>query len=233
MKEKVGVLGEMSLSLFENILREQCGKDYVDLKNGKRRARLQKKRDEVRAMKDLIKGVIDASDLSESCLRTFGTTIEKASGTYANRQGAKPYKSRVGTIKIDTLWEYKGTCYDLESKANINLDKGKSRNTKSELTHKRKVAIHSFMGEMPVVSGIIVWTQPTGEKAIRLAKKSLKKTKMFGYLDFFKIFNVTISEQEYKEMIRRVWREEIEAYFSYKPPEVEKGLEPPQLKMEI
>ncbi|GAJ04914.1 unnamed protein product, partial [marine sediment metagenome] len=97
-----------------------------------------------------------------------------------------------------------------------------------ELHHKRKVAIHSFMGEMPVVSGIIVWTQPTGEKAIRLAKKPLKKTKMFGYLDFFKIFDVTISEEEYKEMIRRVWKEEIERYFTCNPKEAEKG--PAQLQ---
>ena len=62
MKERAGILGEMSLSQFENILREQCRKDYANLRNGARRARLQKERDKVRAMKDMIKGVIDASD---------------------------------------------------------------------------------------------------------------------------------------------------------------------------
>ena len=74
---------------------------------------------------------------------------------------------------------------------------------------------------MPVVSGIVVWSQPTGEKAIRLAKKPLKKTKMFGYLDFFKIFGVDISEDQFKKMIRRVWREEIEFYFTYNPPQLQ------------
>lgn len=220
----------MSLELFENILREQCRKDYADLKNGTRRTRLQKKRDKVCAMKDIIKGLIDESDLTESCLRTLGTTIQKASKFYVDQMGANLFKDRVGTIEIDTLWEYRGVYYDLESKTNINLDKGKSRNTKSELHHKRKVAIHSFMGEMPVVSGIIVWSKPIGEKAIGLAKKPLKKTKMFGYLDFFKIFDVAISEEEYKEMIRRVWREEIEAYFTYNPPEIKKSSGSAQLQ---
>lgn len=227
MKEKAGIVGEMSLSLFENTLREQCRKDYADLKKGARQARLQKKRNEVRAMKDIIKGVIDGSDLSESCLRTLGTTMQKASKGYAHQMGARLLPSKVGTIEIDTLWEYKGVYYNLESKANINLDKGKSRDTKSELGRKAKVAEYSFNNGVNITSGIVVWSQPTREKAIRLAKKSLKKGMVFGYLDFFKIFDVVISEEQFREMIRRVWKEEIEAYFSYKPEGRNK-----QLKME-
>jgi hypothetical protein len=217
MKERDGLLGEMSLLLFENILREQCRKDYADLKNGERQARLQKERNKVRALKDLVKEVVDNADLSESCLRTFGGTLEKAAKLYAKAMGATLFPAKVGSIEIDTLWEYKGVRYDLESKTNINLDKGKSRETKSELHNKRKVAKYSFRNGLPMVSGMIVWSQPTGEKASALAKKSLKDTKMFGYLDFFKIFDVSISEEAYKEMIRRVWKEEIEAYFNCYP----------------
>lgn len=227
MKERDGLLGEMSLELFENTLREQCRKDYADLKNGARQTHLQKERDKVRAMKDIIKGVIDASDLSESCLRTFGNTLQQASTSYAHQKGANPFPTKVGAIQIDNLWEYKGVYYNLESKANINLDKGKSRDTKSELGRKAKVAEYSFNNGVNITSGIVVWSQPTREKAIRLAKKSLKKGMIFGYLDFFKIFDVVISEEQYKEMIRRVWKEEIEAYFSYKPEGRNK-----QLKME-
>jgi hypothetical protein len=219
----------MSLLLFENILREQCRKDYADLKSGERQARLQKERDKVRAMKDIVKGVIDEADLSESCLRTFGNTIGQASKSYAKSMGAKLFPTSVGTIEIDTLWEYKGACYNLESKTNINLDKGKSRETRSELRSKREVAKHSFRGEMPVVSGIIVWSQPTAEKAVALAKKSLKQTKMFGYLDFFNIFGIAISEEQFKEMIRRVWREEIETYLTHRA----QRDTVPQFKMEI
>lgn len=211
----------MSLELFESILREQCRKDYRDLKDGTRRARLQKQRAKIRSLKDMIKGAIDASDLSESCLRTFGNTIAQASKRYAKRMGAKLYPTKMGTIDIDTLWEYKGICYNLESKTNINLDKGKSRETKSELHNKAGAAHYSLRDDIPLVSGIVVWSQSTGEKVLALAKKPLKKTRMFGYLDFFKIFDVNISEEEFREMIRRVWREEIESYFTCNAPGVE------------
>lgn len=219
----------MSLALFESILREQCRKDYSDLKDGARQARLQQGRNKVRAFKDLVKEVIDSADLSESCLRTFGGTLEKAAKIYAKSMGATLFPAKIGSIEIDTLWEYKGVRYDLESKTNINLDKGKSRETKSDLHSKRKVAKYSFRNGMTMVSGIVVWSQPTGEKASALAKKSLKNTKMFGYLDFFKIFDISISEGAYKEMIRRVWRQEIEDYFNcHSAP-----LLAPQMKMDF
>lgn len=205
----------MTLSLFEAILREQCKKDYADLRDGIREARLQKERNKVRAMKDMVKATIDTADLSESCLRTFGTTLQQAAKVYAKKMGAKLYGAKIGSIEMDTLWEYKGTYYDLESKTNINLDKGKSRETKSELHDKSKVARYSLRTERPIVSGIIVWSQPTEQKALDLAKKALKKTKMFGYLDFFNIFNITISEDEFKDMIRHVWKEEIEFHFTH------------------
>jgi hypothetical protein len=228
MKERDGPLGEMSLSLFEHILRKQCKEDYADLKDGTRQARLQKDRSKGRSMKDMIKEGIDVSDLTESCLRTFGGTLEKAAKLYAKAMGATLFPAKVGSIQIDTLWEYRGVRYDLESKTNINLDKGKSRDTKSDLSSKRKVAKYSFRNSLPMVSGIVVWSQPTGEKASALAKKSLKNTRMFGYLDFFKIFDVSISEEAYKQMIRRVWKQEIEACFGHptSPPV-------PQLKLDF
>jgi hypothetical protein len=162
-------------------------------------------------MKDLVKGKIDEADLEESCLRTFGNILQKTASDYAKSMGAKIYKGKVGTIDIDNLWEYNGICYDFESKANINLDKGKSRETKSELYDKKKVTEHSTRNEIPVISGIIVWTKPTEEKAHKLAKPSLKETKMFGYIDFFQIFGVTMTEQQYKDMIRCVWAEKVRA----------------------
>lgn len=203
----------MTIELFENILREVIRELYADLKDGRREIRLQNERNKVRALKDLVKRNIDVADLEESCLRTFGNALQETSKIYAKKMGAKIYRTKIGNIDIDNFWEYNGICYDLESKANINLDKGKSRETKSELHDKTKVTRHSTRNEIHVISGIIVWTKSTEEEAVKLAKKSLKNTKMFGYKDFFNIFGVIITEESYKKMIWCVWDEEIKKYF--------------------
>jgi hypothetical protein len=211
----------MTLELFEKLLREQCKKSYIDLKNGKREIRLQKERDKVRAIKDLVKGEIDEEDLSDSCLRTFGNVLEETSNSYAKEMGAKIYSSKIGNIDIDNFWEYNGIMYDLESKANINLDKGKSRETKSELHDKTKVTRHSTRNDKQVISGIIVWTKPTEKDAQKLAKKTLQDTRMFGYIDFFNIFGIDIIEDDFKKMIRQVWMEEIKEYCKVKQQKID------------
>ena len=201
----------MSLEIFERMLRQRCKNSYADLKTGKREIRLQKERINVRAMKDLVKGKIDEADLEESCLRTFGDILQDTATEYAKSRGAKIYSGKVGTIEIDNLIDYNGTVYNFESKASINLDKGKSRETKAEIHDKTKVTRHSTRNERQVVSGIIVWTKAREEDARKLAKPSLRTTKMFGYIDFFQIFDVIITEGPYKEMIRSVWAEEVKA----------------------
>lgn len=199
----------MSLKIFERILREECKKDYEDIRSGKRIIRLQKKRDERNSMKDIIKPRIDTADIIESCLRTFGNTMQKASLLYAKKQGAKILNGKFGRIEIDNLWEFHNVVYNFESKLNINLDKGKSRETKNELHDKLKAIEYSFRNEVEIISGILIWTKASGDEAKKIAKSPLKNIDMFGYRDFFNIFGIIITDDMYEEMIRRVWGEEI------------------------
>lgn len=199
----------MSLKIFETILIEVCSIDYEDVHNGKRRARLQIERDKRRAMKDIITPEINDNDIFESCLRSFGTSLQKTMVLYAKSQGARIQNFTVGKIKIDGVFEYINTIYVLESKTNINLDSGKGRETKSELEHKKKAVIFSYRDEAKVVSGIVVWSKATGEEAKKIIKSSLREENIFGYQEFFAIFNVNVSRHEYEDMIRRVWNEAI------------------------
>ena len=195
----------------------------INLDDGTRIVRLQNDRNDVRALTDLIKKDIDKDDVFNSCIRSYGSALSDTIIPYAEAMGAIIY--RVANTEI-ILFEYNGICYNIASKSSINLDKGKSRDTyaellKSENKNKIKISIHKIVGidkkvvttrvlSAVVVSAIVVWTKPRGDDAIDLAKNPLKKQKMIGYKEFFKIFNVDVTEEEYKRMIELVWKEEFQ-----------------------
>lgn len=210
----------MTLNKFEEILRAQCNKSFKDLKNGKRKEKLLKRREKVYSMTDLIrkgKG-IGAIELFSSCVKTFGHVLEKSASTYAKGMGAdvKAKKEILG-IKIDIVFILNDkTAYNLESKSNIELDKGKSEKAKEMLKCKHNVVNQALKCKLygyKLVSKILVWTKPTAQAASKIVKKPLTIKELLGYKEYFDLFNVQINEEKFENMIQRVFEEEVEAYF--------------------
>ena len=212
----------MSLEIFEKILRQNCKKYYADLSNGERINRLQKRRELNNSMTDLIKRVekIGYTELYTSCIRSLGYVMEDTARDYAKAMGATVEKKiKQLNTEIDLVFIIGDVVYNLESKVNIELDSGKTANT-----HRRLKRIHNAIdnlldcevNHLKLITKLLAWTKPTADDAMRVVKKPLTKDMMMGYAEFFQLFNVIVTQLQYEDMIRRVWKEEVEDFFTPK-----------------
>lgn len=212
----------MTMELFEKMLRQNCKKCYADLHSGKRIKRLKKRRELNNSLTDLIrKGEeIGYPELFSSCIRSFGYVMEDSARDYAKAMGATVEKkiTQLNT-EIDLVFTIGDTVYNFESKVNLELDSGKTVNT-----HRRLKRVHNAVSNLldceinhlNLVTKILTWTKPTADDAMRIVKKPLTKDMIMGYIEFFQIFNVSTTQEQFETMLKRVWKEEVEIFFTPK-----------------
>lgn len=209
----------MTLNKFEQILRKQCQIAFKDLKDGKRKEKLRKRREKVYSMTDIIRkekeiGVIE---LFSSCIKTFGHVLEKSASAYAKEMGAVVYpKKDIISIKIDIVFRLNKEAYNLESKSNVELDKGKSEKAQEMLKKKHKVVYQALKCKLygyKLTSKILVWTKSTAKEASEIVKIPLTEKDLMGYKEYFDLFKVKINNQDFENMIQRVFQEEVEVNF--------------------
>jgi len=164
----------MSLQIFEKKLKEQCKILFSTLRDGSRKEKLNKKR------KNSLTQIMNLpGKMERSCIRTFGYVLEKATMNYAEEMKAKVYRNKKFlAAEHDIVFRIKQLVYNLESKANIELDLGKTKKALETLNRKHKIVFHALDCQnerWQVISKFIVWTKETSEEASIIAKKPLEQ----------------------------------------------------------
>lgn len=205
----------MTLKIFECKLRERCKILFSSLKDGSRKKKLKLKK--INSLTDVMFiGRNNPRKMYQSCIISFGHVLEKATMDYAKEMKAKVYPNKKFlAAEHDIVFRIKRVVYNLESKANIELDLGKTKKALETLKRKHKIVFNALdcQNEMwVVISKFLVWTKETSNEALIIAKKPLKETDLMGFKDFFEIFNVEVNKNEFFKMLQTVWIEEVEVY---------------------
>lgn len=205
----------VEIKKFEDLLRSQCQLAYANLKNGERSKKLDKR---TNSLIDIVYiGRTNSCKFQHSCTVSFGNVIEKTAMDYAEIMGYETLKKKtLLASKIDILFRIDMKVYNLESKVNIELDNEKSKKALDSLQRKHKAVFNSLNCQdknWQLISKFVVWTKEDAIEASLTAKKPIMEKDLMGFKDFFALFKVDISKDEFFAMLQRVWIEEVEAYW--------------------
>lgn len=210
----------MTLKIFEEKLREQCERLYVSLRDGSRAEKLKIKK--INSLTDVVflDRISDKKTFNKmftSCIITFGNVLERATMNYAETMKANVYKHKTFlAADIDIVFRIRQIVYNLESKSNIELDLGKTKKALETLQRKHKIvwnALDCQNEKWQVISKFVVWTKQNSKEARDTAKRPLEEKHLMGFKDFFNLFNIKISKDNFFKMIQNVWLSEVEKYF--------------------
>jgi hypothetical protein len=144
---------------------------------------------------------------TQSIMSRLGFAIERAFVSFLHRTpGVKSLKSsrdlsRYGH-QLDLLFRYRKTIYYFEIKSNLNLDTEKSKSVVNKL-RKLKRTLKKQYPKSNIVSAVLSARYSRGE-SIRNIKHPIRPSHVYGYSDFFDIFNVPSSPTHWKRMFKRV-----------------------------
>jgi len=205
----------MSLQIFEKELRNECQKIKISLEDGSRIKRLNKKENSLISV--IFINRFNPTKLYRSCIISFGYALEKATMNYAKQLGSKTYKNKKFlSVEHDIVFRIKKIVYNLESKANIELDVGKTKKALETLHRKHKIVFNGLDCQnegWSVISKFVVWTKETSTEASLIAKRPLEEKHLMGFKDFFILFNIQVTKKDFFKMLQKVWIEEVERYF--------------------
>jgi len=139
---------------------------------------------------------------SQSISIKIGNVLEKSYNKLIfNINGVENIKDgMISNHQIDLLFLYNNCIYYFEIKNNINLDTEKTRETFNKIKDVEGALLKKYDN---VVSKILVNRFPTKEK-MKFFKNPISKNDLIGYSDFFDLFNVSVSEAEWKEFFNYV-----------------------------
>ena len=205
----------MTLDIFRKGLDKYYEKYFSDEEIKRRLKRLEKNKKNPVSFKGLLhKNELTVDELEDSAIRTYGSLLQEAGNDYANTMLniKKPMKKNIMSIRIDILFKIKSIIYNLESKININLDSGKSVETKKNLTTKDKAVKNGYQCEtnnLKVVSKVLVWTSNNKKTAAEIAKFPLSEKDLMGSEDFFELFGQNIKHDDFTDIIIKDYHEKI------------------------
>lgn len=224
-----------TIDIYTKIYRQECKKQFKNLQNGERIAKLMKNRIEIHSYKDMLKQdkpFIPSEDLGHSINVSLGYVTQDTASLFICEM-ARLFPDDVKLV----LSEKKGRkyrCFDLlldiqpfvidnslflyESKNNIDLDKDKTHITSSRTKQIGK-AVESiqniFHNGYDTKSLIVVWSKARGVDVWKIAKKKqLDKNCLKGVIDFFEPFaDITHSFYDKARVsVTKICDEEIYAY---------------------
>ena len=206
----------MSLQIFQDKIKEQCNILFSTLRSGSRQEGLKLKK--INSLTDVMfLGRENPNKLHRSCIITFSNVLERATMSYAKEMNATVYPDKKFLASdMDIVFRIRKIVYNLESKSNIELDLGKTKKALETLKRKHKIVFNALDCEYErwqVVSKFVVWTKEDSKEAYQIAKKPLEEKDLMGFKDFFKLFNVQVTKEEFFKMLQEIWIKEVEAYF--------------------
>lgn len=152
----------------------------------------------------------------QSCTITFGNVLEKTAMNYAESMNAKVFrKKNLLASNIDILFKLNNYIYHLESKVNIELDNDKTRKALESLKRKNTVIFNALRCNeegWQLISKFVVWTKEDAHEASLISKHPLKIKHLMGFKDFFILFGVEITKDDFFNMLQKAWIEEVEVY---------------------
>ena len=104
---------------------------------------------------------------------------------------------------LDIIFEFNGKIYYFEVKSNLNLDTEKSKATAdkvNEIGH----FLEEFFPEKEIVYGVLSGRYGRRNEINHNIKDKLGEASIYGYKDFFELFGVSVSSEEWKEMFKEV-----------------------------
>lgn len=169
-------------------------------------------------------GKLFFSDCDHSRRIRTGSTLEESVNEFALKKGvkiiddgyirSKLFELFKGNVKIDGLFEYLQVSFGFEYKANLELDADKAPDVLVRVKN-----IQSLLNDLPLggQAGLICLTTAVRNN---LSKSILSKygdygEYVYGYQEFFNIFNVNFSEKEWKNLLleaRKKAQEEFDYY---------------------
>ncbi len=130
--------------------------------------------------------------------RSFSTFIKNIDGVELDQR-------MILNHQIDLLFDYKGKKYYFESKNNMNLDTKKSAKEKEVLISVKKFLIEEVGNENLVEAKFLNSRYDTTEN-ISFFTRPIEKKDVIGYSDFFKIFDIDISREQWETFYLEVGR---------------------------
>lgn len=150
------------------------------------------------------------SSSQNSFLIKIGKSLEDCFNKYSesrSERNLKPYiKEHIlqyfGKQRdLDILFEINGKIYYFEVKSNLNLDTEKSKATADKV-----IEIGEFLRvhfpEKEVIYGVLSGRYGRRSEINHPIKGILKDIKLFGYKDFFEIFDLTVNTDEWEDMFK-------------------------------
>ena len=149
------------LRLFEKHMRAACKKIFEKLRKGTKKKEILKRRKKKNSLTSMIKernypGEVSKDDLTSSCVKAFGHVFQNAAKNFAKEKGMKVIASnRSCGTELDLILDKPGEfILALESKANIDVDTGKSKEVKRRLQTAYKILSESREEKMGKTSVI-------------------------------------------------------------------------------
>ena len=144
---------------------------------------------------------------SQSIVIKIGNIIEKSINEFIeNFNRVTNLKNIHGDMinfrQIDTLFKYKKKVYYFEIKSNMNMDTEKSLQCK----HKIEI-VNTFLKKhyknCDVISKFLSVRYPNAEE-VKHFKKPIEKQMIYGYADFFKLFNIKVNNKMWENMFKKI-----------------------------
>jgi hypothetical protein len=122
----------------------------------------------------------------------LGNTIEDCFKEFSIRMGAEIISDTIlDNRQADSYFEFDDCSYYFEIKNNVNLDTEKTKAVIEKITEAKKIVD---------VSGCVSFRSKNKDGLKRFAKPSLREH-LYGYNDYFNIFEENLTDKEYKIII--------------------------------
>ena len=144
----------------------------------------------------------------------MGNVLEKIYNKFLNSfdgvENLKPVNKNISSHQIDLLFKKEDTIYYFESKLNLNLDTEKSKATINKVK-----TIESYLTKKypnnKIVAKLLSSRFDKSENVKFIKEKYIKKSDVFGYSDFFKLFDIMIRIKEWEDLFSEIGERIVEA----------------------
>jgi len=143
---------------------------------------------------------------SQSRLSQLGFKTEKTINQYINTHNhiidMKNIHSKIGSHQVDVIFESNNIIYYFESKNNMKLDTEKSIKSKDKLIYIRKFLKQKYKSKIIICKFLNMWTYNSDN--MNYIKSPINKSDVYGYVDFFNIFDINVSKREYNKLLSSI-----------------------------
>jgi hypothetical protein len=153
--------------------------------------------------------LLDVPRYQSICIK-LGTIFERSINYYINNNEINVVNMitmhpKINNKQIDCIFKKDNTIYYFEIKNNINLDTEKSKAVYDKVLEIEKY-LKNLYPESKIISGILTMRFSNRDIINRcnIVKKPIDKLIIYGYTDFFSIFNLDMDEEYFMILINNI-----------------------------